>query len=86
MKYGKFFKKTNNDFVPRLTERVDNVHDISAEEQEKPEKNTEPEKVFEDIKDNEKIEGCFSFRQDYPLEIFQKTIIFVIILLQLLWI
>ena len=72
-------KKTNNDFVPPLTERVDSVHDITPEEQKKPEKNEkdekdpEPVKVFEDIKDNTlifivkdgNIEGFFSFRKDY---------------------
>ena len=82
-------KKTNNDFVPPLTERVDSVHDYTPEEQEKPEKKEkdekepEPVKVYEDIKDNTfifivkegNIEGFFSFRKDYPLEINQETVI-----------
>jgi 2,3-bisphosphoglycerate-dependent phosphoglycerate mutase len=80
-------KKTNNDFVPPLTERMDTVHDITPEEQEKPEKNETneegPVKVFEDLKDNTfmfivkngKIEGFFSLRKDYALEINEETII-----------
>ena len=80
-------KKTNNDFVPPLTERVDSVHDITPEEQEKSDKNEKneegPVKVFEDLKDNTfifiikngKIEGFFSFRKDYALKINEETII-----------